>query len=331
MTTSTLRSPCPRRPSRHRHRRRRRRPRPRRTHGHSRRRHRNRPRPQDGTQPTAITAAAIRRTAPQPDRTPCPHHRRRDSRTVARRAPRWRPARHRPPRPPTGMRDATRRCPACSRGLQPPPGGALLPRTGPGRAGEGPRPPTRPTTPAPRTLAPLAGNEPCPHLTTYHDTLRQRCHEFLLGWHRRPRPLPRSTACGGRYALLEAIGRQHGPDNRDVHAHRARIPDGPPTRAPMGRATQCDEPRVAPATSVRPRSPHGDGAGRRRLDCRPGRRQCVAPDPKTAESSTSTTCAATSTDGGTVTDLDWYLSEYELLEPIWPAGTPLVEAYARTI
>ena len=72
----------------------------------------------------------------------CPHHRSHDRRTVARRASRWCPARHYPPRPPTGMADAARRCPARDRSHQPPPDGTLLPRTGPGRRWEAHAPDT---------------------------------------------------------------------------------------------------------------------------------------------------------------------------------------------
>ena len=86
----------------------------------------------NGTEHSAAAATTVQRRTPRPEPAPCPRRRHRhDRRTVARRASRFRPARHYPPRPPTGIADATRRCPARDRNHQPPPDGTHLPRTGP--------------------------------------------------------------------------------------------------------------------------------------------------------------------------------------------------------
>ena len=203
------------------------------------------------------------------------------------------------------------------------------PAPAPGDRGGHP-PPTRPTTPAPGTLAPLAGNEPCPHLTDYHDTLRQRCHEFLWDGIDDTGLCPLDSMLRSLW-LLEQSADNMGLSNRDVHAigqaflhdlRPARLWEGP--RSATNRAWLRQQVYVRAHCIVTALG--GDAwtadqvagsASRQSQD----RREFHLHDMRRNFD------RWWDSDG---VDLDWFLSEYELLEPIWPAGTPLVEAYPRT-
>ena len=182
--------------------------------------------------------------------------------------------------------------------------------------------PTRPTTPAPDDLPPLAGTEPCPRLTDYQEAMRQHCHAFLWDGVDDVGLCPFDSTLRA-LALFEQSADETGLSNQDVHtvgnafandlrpAHLWDRPHSATNREWLRQQVYVRAHCMVTAIG-------GDAwtadqiagiASRQTQD----RREFRLHDTRRRHNNRWWDSV----------DLDWFLNEYDILQRIWPVGTPL--------